>query len=83
MRVCVCLRGALHLVHVQCVCVCVRDAPDIREFSQIGNVDVRVNVDVQSHPVGCSTPQTLFNSISHCALNSALSYQNKGMYEEK
>ncbi len=28
-----------------------------REFSQIGNVDAGVNVDVDSHPVGSSTPQ--------------------------
>ncbi len=30
---------------------------DTREFSQIGNVDVGVNVDVEYHPVGSSTPQ--------------------------
>ena len=30
---------------------------DISEFSQIGNVDVGVNVDVECHPVGFSTPQ--------------------------
>ncbi len=28
-----------------------------REFSQIENVDVGVNVDVESHPVGPTTPQ--------------------------
>ncbi len=31
--------------------------PRFREFSQIGNVDVGVNVDVESHPVGSSTQQ--------------------------
>ncbi len=29
----------------------------IGEFSQIENVDVEVNVDVKSHPVGSTTPQ--------------------------
>ncbi len=29
----------------------------IREFSQIGNVDTGMNVDIESHPVGSSTPQ--------------------------
>ena len=28
-----------------------------REVSQIGNVDVDVNVDVESHPVGHNPPQ--------------------------
>ncbi len=30
-----------------------------REVPQIGNVDVSVNVDVESHPVGSFTPQIL------------------------
>ncbi len=33
---------------------------NIREFSQIGNVDVGVNVDIESHPVGQHTPQILW-----------------------
>ncbi len=48
-----------------------------REFSQIENVGVCVNMDVEFHPVGCSTPQTLLNSVSSSTLNSM------GMYEEK
>ncbi len=36
-----------------------RRAAANREFSQIGNVDVGVNVDIQSHPVGHHTPQIL------------------------
>ncbi len=43
----------LGLFHVECV---MRRVPAKREFSQIGNVDVGVNVDVESHPVGPSTP---------------------------
>ncbi len=43
-----------------------------REVSQIGNVDVGVNVDVESHPVGCSAPQTLLCSVCGSELNCAL-----------
>ncbi len=31
----------------------------IREVSQIGNVHVSVNINVEFHPVGCSTPHIL------------------------
>ncbi len=34
----------------------------LRHFSQIGNVDVCVNVDIASHPVECSPPRFLYFS---------------------
>ncbi len=50
------------------------EALHTREVSQIGNVDVDVSVDVESHPVGYSTPQIpLFCSCSE--QNSALIFQ--------
>ncbi len=52
--------------------VCVRG--DSREVSQIGNVDVGVNVDVQSHPVGCSPPQILL-FLSCSKPNCTLTFQ--------
>ncbi len=36
---------------------CWAPSDHIREFSQIDNVDVDVNIDVKSHPVGSTTPQ--------------------------
>ncbi len=42
-----------------------------REFPQIENTDVGVNADVESHPVGHSTPQILLVA-SYSKQNSAL-----------
>ncbi len=37
-----------------------------REVSQIGKVDVSVNMDVESHPVGFTTPQKTEVQSSKC-----------------
>ncbi len=45
----------------------VLDAVDIRQVRQAQNVDVDVHVDIESHPVGVSTPpdqQVIFIKIS-------------------
>ncbi len=52
------------------------------EFSQIGNVDVGVKVDVESHPVGHHTPQILW--LVSCFKNIfALIINFKGKYQDK
>ncbi len=55
------------------------------EVSQIGNVEVGVNVDVASHPVGCSPPQILVFPF-HSESNSILAFSillEKGANKKK
>ncbi len=50
-------------------------------FCKLGNIDVGVNVDVQSHPVGHHTPQTL--CLVSLVSNEKSALIVKGKYQDK
>ncbi len=45
--------------------------------------DADVNVDLESHPVGCSTPQRLLFFVCLSDLNFAFFFLNQRQYEEQ